>query len=48
MYVTRSAVSRRESGNCLPDAVMLYRLSEVLGVDVNIRFAAVRMCAAKC
>ena len=32
MYVTRSTVSRWESGNRLPDAVMLYRLSEVLGV----------------
>ena len=32
MYVTRPTVSRWESGNRLPDAVMLYRLSEVLGV----------------
>lgn len=36
MYVTRSTVSRWESGNRLPDAVMIARLSEVLGVDVNL------------
>lgn len=41
MYVTRSTVSRWESGHRLPDAAMLYRLSEVLGVDINILFAAV-------
>ena len=41
MYVTRSTVSRWESGYRLPDATMLYRLSEALGVDVNILFAAV-------
>ena len=36
MYVTRTTVSRWESGHRLPDAVMITRLSEVLGVDVNV------------
>ena len=36
MYVTRVTVSRWESGNRLPDAAMIYRLSEVLGADINI------------
>ena len=36
MYVTRSTVSRWESGNRLPDAVMISRLAEALGVDVNV------------
>ena len=40
MYVTRTAVSRWESGHRLPDAVMITRLSEVLGVDVNVLFNA--------
>ena len=35
MYVTRTAVSRWESGHRLPDAAMITRLSDVLGVDVN-------------
>ena len=35
MYVTRSTVSRWESGLRLPDATMIARLSEVLGVNVN-------------
>ena len=41
MYVTRSTVSRWESGNRLPDAVMILRLAIVLGVDGSILFAAV-------
>ena len=36
MYVTNSTVSRWESGRRLPDAAMITRLSEVLGVDVNV------------
>ena len=40
MYVTRTAVSRWESGHRLPDAAMIARLSDVLGVDVNILISA--------
>lgn len=40
MYVTRTAVSRWESGHRLPDAAMITRLSDVLGVDVNILISA--------
>ncbi len=40
MYVTRSTVARWESGSRLPDAVMITRLSEVLGADVNSLFSA--------
>ena len=40
MYVTRVTVSRWESGNRLPDAAMIYRLSEVLGADINILLSA--------
>ena len=40
MYVTKVTVSRWENGNRLPDAAMIYRLSEVLGVDVNILLSA--------
>ena len=40
MYVTRTAVSRWESGHRLPDAAMITRLSVVLGVDVNILISA--------
>ena len=36
MYVSRSTVSRWENGSRLPDAAMLSRLAEVLGVDVNV------------
>ena len=36
MYVTNSTVSRWESGRRLPDSAMITRLSEVLGVDVNV------------
>lgn len=35
MYVTNATVSRWENGNRLPDASMITRLSEVMGVDVN-------------
>ena len=40
MFVTRSTVARWESGSRLPDAVMISRLSEVLGVDANSLFSA--------
>ena len=40
MYVTRAAISRWESGSRLPDVVMISRLAEVLGVDVNILLMA--------
>ena len=40
MFVTRSTVARWESGIRLPDAVMISRLSEVLGADVNSLFSA--------
>ena len=40
MYVTRTTVSRWESGHRLPDAAMITRLSDVLGVDVNILISA--------
>ena len=35
MYVTRPTIVRWESGVRLPDAVMITRLAEILGVDVN-------------
>ena len=41
IYVTRTAITKWESGNRLPDAAMIKRLSEVLGVDVNTLFSAV-------
>ncbi len=41
VYVTRATVSRWESGNRLPDAMMISRLAKVLGVDGSILFAAV-------
>lgn len=40
MFVTRSSVSRWESGHRLPDAAMIIRLSEVLGTDVNVLLSA--------
>ena len=40
MYVTPTTVSRWESGHRLPDAAMIARLSDVLGVDVNILISA--------
>lgn len=41
MFVTRSSVSRWESGSRLPDAVMMARLAEVLSVDINVLLSAV-------
>lgn len=41
VYVTRATVSRWESGNRLPDAMMISRLAKVLGVDVNVLLSAV-------
>lgn len=40
MYVTRSTVARWENNIRLPDAAMITRLSEVLGVDINILLSA--------
>ncbi|MBP5207895.1 MAG: response regulator, partial [Clostridia bacterium] len=40
MYVTKATVSRWESGVRLPDAIRITRLSEILGVDVNILLSA--------
>lgn len=36
MYVTRSTVNRWENNTRLPDAAMIFRLSEVLGVNVDM------------
>jgi len=41
MYVTRSNISRWESGHRLPDASMISRLAEVLSVDINLLLSAV-------
>ena len=35
VFVTRSTVARWEAGTRLPDALMISKLSEVLGADVN-------------
>ena len=40
VYVTRSTVARWENGSRLPDAAMISRLSECLGVDVNTLLSA--------
>ena len=40
MYVTRSTVARWENGSRLPDALMISRLSQCLGVDVNTLLSA--------
>ena len=40
IYVTRTAITKWENGNRLPDAVMISRLAEVLGVDVNTLLSA--------
>ena len=40
IFVTRTAITKWESGNRLPDAAMIKRLSEVLGTDVNILLSA--------
>ena len=41
MIVNKATISRWESGSRLPDAAMIKRLSEVLGVDVNTLLSAV-------
>ncbi len=41
VFVTRSTVARRESGNRLPDAAMISRLSQCLDVDVNTLLSVV-------
>jgi transcriptional regulator with XRE-family HTH domain len=40
VYVTRSTVARWESGSRLPDAVMISRLAQCLGVDVSVLLSA--------
>ena len=40
MYVTRSTVARWESGSRLPDAVMISRLSQCLGIDAGTLLSA--------
>ena len=40
MFVTRSTVVRWETGSRLPDAAMIYRLSEALAVDANLLLSA--------
>ena len=40
MYVTRSTVVRWETGSRLPDAAMISRLSDILGVEVNLLLSA--------
>ena len=40
MYVTRSTVARWENGSRLPDAVMISRLSQCLGAEVNALLSA--------
>ena len=40
MFVTRPTIARWESGIRLPDAVMIYRLAEVLSADVNALLSA--------
>jgi len=40
MYVARSTIARWENGSRLPDAVMISRLSQCLGVDVSTLLSA--------
>ena len=40
MFVTRPTIARWESGARLPDAMMIKRLAEILGVDVNFLLSA--------
>ena len=40
IFVTRSTIAQWENGRSLPDAAILLRLSEILGVDVNILLTA--------
>ena len=42
LFITRSAVTRWETGKRLPDAEMIVRLAEALDADVNVLFAATR------
>lgn len=39
LYVTRTSVNRWENGSRLPDAAMIVKLSETLGVDINLLFS---------
>lgn len=41
MFVTRSTIARWESGSRLPDAVMISRLAQCLGVDAGMLLSAV-------
>ena len=41
IYVARSTVARWENGNRLPDTLMISRLSQCLGTDVNTLLSAV-------
>lgn len=43
LFVTQPTVARWESGTRLPDAMMMTRLAEVLGVDVNVLLSAAAM-----
>jgi len=40
MYVTRSTVARWETGSRLPDVMMISRLSQCLGIDMNTLLSA--------
>lgn len=40
MYVTRPSIARWESGTRLPDAMMIRKLAEVLGVNVDFLMSA--------
>ena len=40
MYVTRSTIARWENGSRLPDAAMVSRLAQCLGVDVSMLLSA--------
>lgn len=45
LFVNRSTVARWENGSRLPDAVMISRLSGLLGVDVNTLFSPLEKAA---
>lgn len=40
LFITRSTVTRWESGSRMPNAAMIPRIAEVLGADVNLLFTA--------
>ncbi|MBR2589653.1 MAG: response regulator [Clostridia bacterium] len=42
MFITRSAIAHWETGNRLPDAVMIGRLAEALDTDINVLFDAMQ------